>query len=198
MVLEIIGYIGSALVVISMLMSSIIKLRVINIIGSVVSGVYAVICGAFPLALMNACLIVINLFNLWKLSRQKVIFDMITDDSGNGILRHFLHNYREDIREFFPDFDAEDKSLHNAFIVCMEGVPVGVLLGDASGDTLDIRIDYSTPTYRDCSVGKYLYSRLPEQGIRRLRFTGKTGKGHEPYLRKMGFIREGNNWTLSF
>ena len=67
MILEIIGYIGSFLVVISMLMSSIIKLRVINTIGSVISGIYAVICGALPLALMNLCLIIINVVNLVKL-----------------------------------------------------------------------------------------------------------------------------------
>ena len=72
MVLEVVGYIGSFLVVISMLMSSIVKLRVINTIGSVISGVYAVICGALPLALMNLCLIIINVINLVKLLGRKI------------------------------------------------------------------------------------------------------------------------------
>lgn len=71
--IEIFGYIGSALVVISMLMTSIVKLRVINMIGSVISGIYAVICGAFPLAFMNACLIIINLYNLIKLKKEKKV-----------------------------------------------------------------------------------------------------------------------------
>ncbi len=53
MLIEIFGYIGSILVVVSMLMSSIVKLRAINTIGSVISGIYAVVCGA----LMNICLI---------------------------------------------------------------------------------------------------------------------------------------------
>ena len=53
MMIEIFGYIGSALVVVSMLMSSIVKLRIINTVGSVISGIYAVICGAIPLAVMN-------------------------------------------------------------------------------------------------------------------------------------------------
>ncbi|MDO5785972.1 MAG: hypothetical protein Q4P20_13030, partial [Eubacteriales bacterium] len=64
MIIEIFGYIGSALVVISMLMSSIVKLRIINTTGSVISGIYAVICGALPLALMNFCLITINVISL--------------------------------------------------------------------------------------------------------------------------------------
>lgn len=67
MFIEIFGYTGSILVVISMLMSSVVKLRLINTIGSVISGTYAVIRGAFPLVLMNACLIIINVYNLYKL-----------------------------------------------------------------------------------------------------------------------------------
>ena len=71
MLIEIYGYIGSALVVISMLMSSVIKLRIINMIGSIISGSYALMIGSFPLALMNICLIVINAYNLYKLFKEK-------------------------------------------------------------------------------------------------------------------------------
>ena len=39
--IEIFGYIGSALVVVSMLMTSVVKLRVINTVGSLISGTYA-------------------------------------------------------------------------------------------------------------------------------------------------------------
>ena len=97
MVLEIVGYIGSALVVISMLMSSIVKLRVINTVGSIISGVYAVLCGALPLALMNACLITINLINLWKLSkkqrdgsglRESAVVSILTDSRTEAV-RHY-------------------------------------------------------------------------------------------------------------
>ena len=73
--IEIFGYIGSALVVISMLMSSIVKLRVVNTIGSIVSGTYALIVGAFPLVLMNGCLIIINVYNLFKLLKTKQVYD---------------------------------------------------------------------------------------------------------------------------
>ena len=68
--LELFGYLGSFLVVISMLMSSVIKLRVINITGSIISGTYALIIGSFPLALMNICLIIINVYNVYKLKNE--------------------------------------------------------------------------------------------------------------------------------
>ena len=40
---ELIGYFGSALVVISMLMTSVVRLRIINLIGSVIFTCYALI-----------------------------------------------------------------------------------------------------------------------------------------------------------
>lgn len=65
--IELFGYLGSTLVVVSMLMASVVKLRVINMIGSVISASYALIIGSFPLVLMNVCLIAINAYNLVRL-----------------------------------------------------------------------------------------------------------------------------------
>ena len=67
--IELIGYIGSWFV--SMLMTSITKLRVVNMTGSVISIIYALIIGSFPVALMNICLLLINAYNIIKLKRQK-------------------------------------------------------------------------------------------------------------------------------
>lgn len=64
--LEIFGYIGTTLVVISMMMSSLNKLRIINICGSIISTIYAIICNTWPIAVMNISLILINLFHLIK------------------------------------------------------------------------------------------------------------------------------------
>ena len=64
--IEMFGYIGSVLIVVSMFMSSVVKLRIINTAGSVISGIYALISGAFPLFVMNICIIVINIYNLIK------------------------------------------------------------------------------------------------------------------------------------
>ena len=63
-ILEIFGYIGTVLVVFSMMMKSINKLRIINVCGSVISAIYSAIIGTWPIFLMNICLIAINLFHL--------------------------------------------------------------------------------------------------------------------------------------
>jgi hypothetical protein len=70
--LEIFGYIGTALVLLSMMMTSVAKLRWINMAGSLISMIYAAICGAMPVVLLNLGLIVINIVQLIRLYRGKI------------------------------------------------------------------------------------------------------------------------------
>lgn len=188
--IEIFGYIGSALVVISMLMSSIVKLRIINTVGSVISGTYAVICGAIPLAVMNVCLIAINGYNLIKLLKTKQVYDLVTGNTDGALVKYFLSRYDSDIKQYFPGYDASRIEGKQAYIVCCEGNPAGMMIGEERGGIFDILIDYSTPVYRDCSVAKYLYSRLPENGVDSLKFGEKLSGEHESYLGKMGYAEE--------
>lgn len=193
MMIEAFGYVGSALVVVSMLMSSVVKLRVINTVGSIVSGIYAIICGAFPLALMNGCLIVINVYNLFKLLKTKQEYDLVEGRAEDMSIRYFLEHYIMDIKKYFPEFEKEKVGGAMAYMVYCDGTPSGVLLGKENNGVLDIMIDYSTPAYRDCSVGKYLYSRLPSKGIDTLLFSQKESEPHVVYMKKMGFKKEEDN-----
>lgn len=195
MLIEIFGYIGSALVVVSMLMSSVVKLRIINTVGSIVSGIYAVICGAFPLALMNACLIIINVYNLFKLLKTKQEYALVDSESEDACVRYFLECYNDDIKKFFPGFARERVSGEKAYVVYCNDTPSGVLLGKERDNGIDITIEYSTPAYRDCSVGRYLYSKLPSRGVNVLRFAQKESQEHIEYMKKMGFIKEQNGYV---
>lgn len=188
--IEIFGYIGSGLVIVSMLMSSVVKLRVINTVGSTVSAIYALICGAFPLALMNACLIVINIYNLFKLLKTKQEYDLVDGDSEDALVKYFLERYNSDIKVYFPGFDKEKVDGKKAYVVCCDGTPAGILLGKENKGVIDVMIDYSTPTYRDCSVGTYLYSKLPSKGIVTLLFSQRESETHKAYMDKMGFVKE--------
>ena len=58
--LEAFGYLGTILVVASMMMTSVTKLRIVNMSGSVISAIYAAICGTWPIVVMNVCLFLIN------------------------------------------------------------------------------------------------------------------------------------------
>lgn len=190
MIIELVGYLGSVLVVVSMLMTSVVKLRVVNTVGASIFAVYALIIHSYPTALMNGCLVVINLYNLSRLLKKENSYDLIDGRADEPFLNYFLEHYKEDIRAYFPEFRGNAKSADLAYLVCTDGVPAGVLLGHRVADgTAEILLDYSTPVYRDCSVGAYLYAKLPSRGVRRLVYRG-TEEKHVSYLKKMGFVSQ--------
>ncbi len=191
MLIEMVGYLGSMLVVVSMLMSSVIKLRVINTIGSGIFCVYALIIHSYPTALMNLFLVAINVYNLVKLSKKEQNYDLVEMKSDDGLLGYILDYYRMDIEKFFPGFSKENPETDRAYMVCLNGDPAGVMLGkEREEGVVDVTLDYSVPAYRDCSVGAYLYSKLPAKGIRTLVYSEEESKAHGTYLEKMGFVRE--------
>ena len=69
--LEIFGYIGTALVLLSMMMTSVRRLRLLNMAGSVISLIYALSVNALPVAVLNLGLTVINLVQLIRLRREE-------------------------------------------------------------------------------------------------------------------------------
>lgn len=69
--LEIFGYFGTALIFLSMMMTSVTKLRIVNMAGSFVSAIYAVICNTWPVVILNVGLIIINIVQLIRLYGHK-------------------------------------------------------------------------------------------------------------------------------
>ena len=67
---EWIGYLAYILIVISLMMTNILRLRIINTIGCVTFVVYGLLVGAYPVALSNFAIILINMYNLYKLKNQ--------------------------------------------------------------------------------------------------------------------------------
>lgn len=69
--LEVFGYIGSGLILLSMMMTSVEKLRWFNVSGSVISIIYGALSGAWPMVFLNVGTITINLVQIIRLRRQK-------------------------------------------------------------------------------------------------------------------------------
>ena len=96
-IFEIIGYVGSAFVLISFLMSTVIKLRVINSIGSLISVVYGLLIQAYPTVVMNLCLFIINCFYLVKMYRFKESFYIVDTKLSDSCVQFFINLNKEDI-----------------------------------------------------------------------------------------------------
>lgn len=186
--IELMGYFASLVVLVSLLMTSVVKLRVLNSIGSAIYVVYALIIGSYPTALMNLGLVAINIYFLVKLSRTKTAFTLVELNAQENGLAHFLKLYQKDIAIYFPEFDGAAAAGEQVYMVYADENPAGVMIGRAEENgTLAVRLDYATPKFRDCSVGTFLYGELKESGIQGLTAANGPDK-HTQYLRKMGFV----------
>lgn len=184
--LEIFGYVGTALVLLSMMMTSVVKLRLFNTVGSVISMTYSFLCGAWPVVFLNLGLIIINVYQLIRLGRTKVVFSYVPVDIEDKSLAYFLKHHEVDIAKHFPNYGFNPVLNEEAHMVYAGAEPVGVLIGMREGSALRVDLDYATQKYRDCSVATFLYACLKDVGITRL-IAGKSVGDHGQYLKKMGF-----------
>lgn len=186
-IIEMIGYLGSSLVLISFLMASVAKLRIVNSVGSVIFTIYAFIIKSYPTAVMNLCLVLINVYYLVKLNNTSVDYTCIKVTQEDPVIKHFLNFYLKDIQKCFPGINTDFNSSDVGYAILHEGTPTGLFLGKKQpDDNIDILLDYSIPQYRDFSIGKFLYSKLPEDGFKTLTYSGPD-KHHMTYLAKMGY-----------
>lgn len=194
-ILEIIGYGSSLIVLISFLMSSVLKLRLINLVGAGTFTVYAFLTHSYPTAVMNLFITLIDIYYLVKLTRHNTMFSILPSHMDSPFLEAFLDFYHDDIVKYFPSLDSARSKADVAYFVHCDMVNAGLILGKDMGDgTMEVLLDYSTPTYRDCSVGKYLYQKLPGLGYKKLVCTN-SGELHEKYLKKMGFSPRANSFV---
>ena len=107
--IELIGYLGSALVVVSMLMTSVVKLRIVNTVGSAIFMGYALVIGSYPTAVMNFFLIAINVWHLIRLLRSHKEYDLIETRLGDSFVSYFLEKNLQDIRELGMDQFLENE-----------------------------------------------------------------------------------------
>ena len=98
MMVELVGYIGSILVLISFLMTSVVKLRIINAVGGTIFAVYAMIIQSYPTALMNFCLVGINIYYLVRLRKSDRNYDFIEGKPGESMVQYMMDFYHTDIQ----------------------------------------------------------------------------------------------------
>jgi hypothetical protein len=149
--LEIFGYIGTALVIISMMMTSVIKLRVINMCGSLISLIYAVCVNTWPVAVLNACLLCINFVQTLRQLRHKSDFTELKLDANDLTVQHFLSVNAQDVQKYFPNYRLQAHRETEIHMIYVECEAVGLLVGTRASDVYRIEMDYVVPKYRDIS-----------------------------------------------
>ncbi|MEN9839984.1 MAG: hypothetical protein RL177_1463 [Bacteroidota bacterium] len=75
---ELIGYVASVLVAVSLTMSNIVRLRVLNMLGAITFVAYGALIGAWPVAFMNAFIVGINIYYLLQMRNAKEYLKLVT------------------------------------------------------------------------------------------------------------------------
>lgn len=70
--IEWVGYLASIMIAISMFMKDVMKLRIINLIGSVLFAVYGFVIGAYPVAIVNTIIVFVNIYYIFYYKNAKV------------------------------------------------------------------------------------------------------------------------------
>jgi hypothetical protein len=198
---EIIGYVASVLIAVSLMMSAIIKLRVINLIGAATFAVYGVLIGSAPVAIMNSFIVLINIYFLYQIFTSPEYFKLLKLIPGSRYLNYYIDFYKQDILKTQPNFVFEPNDQTLAVFILRDMVPAGILMGQLQEDgTLNIQLDYVTANYRDFKIGKFLYNNNEAffKNVGVSRFVSQAAEPiHNKYLERMGFVRKGDVYEFS-
>lgn len=130
--IEITGYIASIIVALSLMSRSVIKLRILNIIGAILFTFYGIIINSFPIASVNGFIVLIDIYYIIDYFTKKEKFQFYFADYKNNFAKKFIDAffelYGKDIKSFFPDFDFKIKPYHKILLFFRNLKPAGLLI----------------------------------------------------------------------
>jgi hypothetical protein len=198
-ILQIIGYSASIIIAISMTVSSILKFRIINLIGALTFAIYGFLIGAIPVGILNTFIAGVDIYFILKIFNKEDYFQVLVIRPDNKYLLAFLDFYKKDIQTFFPGFKYKPEINTVSFFILRDMQVAGIFLAHKEGDgTLKIGLDFVTPEYRDFKSGKHVFIKLRNyfllKGYKEIK-TYSNNKIHTKYLKRMGFQNtEGNTF----
>lgn len=190
-ILEWVGYAASVIIAISMTMSSIVKFRIVNLVGAATFSAYGFLIGAMPVGFMNLFIVLVDLYFLYLIFSTKEVFETLEVRPNNKYLLHYLQFHKNEIQRFFPGFEYKPELNTLSFFILRDNQVAGLFLAHREDDNvLHVGLDYVGPKYRDFKNGRYIYSRLRkyflEQGFTKVIANAGSEK-YLQYLKKLGF-----------
>lgn len=195
---ELVGYVASALVVLSLTMRSLVKLRTLSLTGGIIFTVYGLLIGSLPVVITNVS---VALVNIWQLRRElapEQPMAAVPIEVDAPFLKDFLGAHALGIQSIQPEYhpSAADRFVR---LLTRDGLPAGVLIGEPAGTELLVKLDFVTPAYRDSQIAKWLFGpgrkTFTDAGFTRLVADASTSV-HRHYVEFVGFRREGSSYVL--
>jgi hypothetical protein len=190
-ILELVGYAASALIAVSLMMSSILRLRILNLIGAATFATYGFLIGAIPVAVLNGSIVLVNVYHIVRMLQAREYFRLLKLRPDSDYLHYFLSFYERDIRRILPEFKYLPAENQVTLFILRDCAPVGVFIAEEKpAGVLRVVLDFVIPNYRDLKIGRFLFVEqaafFRERGIREIIVAPRTKEFGE-YLVKVGF-----------
>ena len=196
-VIEILGYSASFIIFVSLMMKSIVKLRILNALGCLLFVVFALKTHSIPAVVMNIGIVFIDIYYFYRIVRVKDNFEILEVKKDNEIVGYFFDKNRPELTALFGD-TAFGKSEKTAFYFRnndIAGLVAYSIQETDTGKTARIFIDFVVAKYRDLAVGRHFFINdltfWHHQGVTALTVENPS-KAHIPYLEQLGFTQDGS------
>jgi hypothetical protein len=189
-----IGYAASLIILVSLLMTNVFRLRVINLIGSLCFSLYGWLIGSWPVCAINLVIAGIDGWYLLQSLRVSAFFDLAPAASvGAEYLKRFFLFHERELMRYAPGLTLETLQEACTCLIFRNLLPVGLFSYRREGPEAEIVIDFMIAEYRDFKAGRYLYKTkrmfFKEQGIKRFHAVARHFSQPKYYLQN-GFVRE--------
>lgn len=165
-VTDAVGWLGSALLVYSLLQARVLRFRLLNLVASLVLVGFNAAVQVWPMVGMNVVIAGINVWHIQHLlrtRRDERRYAVVPVGPDEPYLRRMLDLHARDIRRFNPGLgldqpwpDGAGERL--AFLVMDRSETVGLVLAHrVSEQTAQLVLDYVLPRYRDFTPGEFVY-----------------------------------------
>lgn len=189
-----VGYLASGVIVLSMMMSSIIKFRWINLVGALLFSIYGFLIGAIPVGVLNGIIVLVDAYYLWQIYRKTEVFEILEIKAKSDYLKRFLAFHNERIQSYSPGFAYEPDKNTVCFFILRNMAVAGLFIARRENDTvLNVQLDLVLPEYKDFKNGQYVYFQLRDQfvaaGYKTVIAQGNN-QNYFSYLKKLGFTEQ--------
>jgi hypothetical protein len=195
---ELIGIAASILICVSLCMTHIRSLRIVNLAGCIIFVTYGIIIGSLSIILTNSFSAILNIYFLFKMRNETAradLFDLMFVNPGEDeLVRRFVLFHASDIAKYFPSFNPDPATGTLAEAECCfilrETLPVS-LVGYKRGkdDEITILLDYAVPAYRDLKSAEFFFNNMVDRiaGPGTVFVAKAEVPSHGAYLKRIGF-----------
>ena len=185
--IQVIGWAGSVLLVVSLLQTRVLRLRALNLVAAVVLVGFNASIAVWPMTAVNVAIAAINTWHVVRLLRTRHDarhYAVLPVGPDEPYLRHLLHLHRHDIERYNPGVlvaappaglegapddtapqplgaaavEAAAPADRLAFLVQTGGETVGLVLAHrTSPGTAQVDLDYVLPRFRDFTPGEFVF-----------------------------------------